>query len=259
VEAFNSLTAPIGSTGGMSPRYRSSSGMTVTAARKLPEPPDALDFGGALRLECHADKALLYAPGDDTDRVFVVKSGCVRLLRAGPGGTHSLISILFAGDLFGSMFELAGEPEERAVAAGPTEVWSLSGSDLRVQLQVRPGLSMQLLQASARRIHSLQWRLSGFAFKEVPARLAGLISAIADANGEPCPHGGELHLRGVTQQDLADLAGASRSFTSTLINQMKRDGILRSVGRVLCVHDRSALRRIADPPRRSRGFSIAAA
>jgi CRP/FNR family transcriptional regulator, cyclic AMP receptor protein len=42
---------------------------------------------------------------------------------------------------------------------------------------------------------------------------------------------------------LADLVGASRSFVSTLINEMKRDGVLGNVGRTLCIRDQKALRR----------------
>ena len=54
-----------------------------------------------------------------------------------------------------------------------------------------------------------------------------------------------MDLRGITQQDLADLVGASRSFVSTLINEMKRDGMLGNVGRILCIRDQKALRKIA--------------
>ena len=60
----------------------------------------------------------------------------------------------------------------------------------------------------------------------------------------PFAHGGETDLRGITQQDLADLVGASRSFVSTLINEMKREGVLGNVGRILCVRDQKALRKI---------------
>ncbi|HVG64321.1 MAG TPA: Crp/Fnr family transcriptional regulator, partial [Hyalangium sp.] len=35
------------------------------------------------------------------------------------------------------------------------------------------------------------------------------------------------------------------SFVSTLINEMKREGVLGNVGRILCVRDQKALRKIA--------------
>ncbi len=95
------------------------------------------------------------------------------------------------------------------------------------------------------RVSQLRRRLLGVTFKEVPARLAETLLQLGENLGERCPHGGEIDLRGVTQQDLADLVGASRSFVSTLINEMKRDGVLGNVGRILCVRDQKALRKIA--------------
>jgi CRP-like cAMP-binding protein len=53
--------------------------------------------------------------------------------------------------------------------------------------------------------------------------------------------GEELCLHGITQQDLADLVGASRSFVSTLINEMKRDGLIEARGRVLVLKNEPGL------------------
>ena len=133
-----------------------------------------------------------------------------------------------------------------AIAAGEAEVWSIEGRDFRAQLEARPDAgawtwSAPTPSASA----SLRKRVLGLTFKEVPARLADTLLTLAEAHGERCPHGGETDLRGITQQDLADLVGASRSFVSTLINEMKRDGVLGNVGRILCVRDQKALRKIA--------------
>ena len=91
----------------------------------------------------------------------------------------------------------------------------------------------------------MRQRVLGLTRKDVPARLAEMLQALAQAHGERIPPGNELCLHGITQQDLADLVGASRSFVSTLINEMKRDGMLGNVGRILCVRDQKALRKIA--------------
>ena len=83
----------------------------------------------------------------------------------------------------------------------------------------------------------------------MPSRLADLLILLGETQGRRCPHGGEIDLQGITQQDLADLVGASRSFVSTLINRFKREGALSSVGRTLCLQDRRALEQIAQAPR----------
>jgi CRP-like cAMP-binding protein len=117
--------------------------------------------------------------------------------------------------------------------------------EFRSLLESRPTLALDIIRAQNDRIRQLRRRLVGVTFKEVPARLAQTLLQLGETLGEHCPHGGELDLRGVTQQDLADLVGASRSFVSTLINEMKRDGHLGNVGRTLCIRDQKALNKAA--------------
>ena len=97
--------------------------------------------------------------------------------------------------------------------------------------------------ALGERVRSLQERVVGLTRKDVPARLAQTLLSLATAVGGL--EGRTRALHGVTQQDLADLVGASRSFVSTLINQLKRDGVLASQGRALLVKDEAALAKVA--------------
>jgi CRP-like cAMP-binding protein len=249
MEAFIRPSGPIGSNAVL-PRQISSSGMMVTAARAIPGRPEVVDFNGVFRLDSFANNAVISRPGDPSDRAFVLKTGRVRLIRVGPDASKSVTSILRPGDLFGDLFRPEGQAvDELAVASGETEVWCLEGRDLRAQLQARPALAAHLLKGYADRARQLHQRVMGLTFKDVPARLAEMVLTMAEAHGERCPHGGEIDIRGITQQDFADLVGASRSFVSTLINEMKRDGLLGNVGRVLCVRDQRALRKISEAVR----------
>ncbi len=208
---------------------------------------EVVDFRGYFKVEVYPHNAVIFRAGDSADRVFLVKRGRVRLIRTGRNAARSVLAILKSGDLFGDM-TLGGEAqasEELAVATGEAEVWSIEGGELRGLLESRPSLSVDIIRAQNERIRHLRRRLVGMTFKEVPARLAETLLQLGETLGERCPHGGELDLRGVTQQDLADLVGASRSFVSTLINEMKRDSYLGNVGRVLCIRDQKALRKIA--------------
>lgn len=227
------------------PMQTTSSGMTVTMNKMQPG-QDVLDFKGYFKVETFPHNSVIYRPGDTQDRVYLLKAGRVRLMRVGKNGTRSVTAILRPGDLFGDLFRPDGTAiEELAIAAGEAEVWSIEGRDFRAQLEARPALATDVIRAYAERVRALQKRVLGLTFKEVPARLAETLLTLSEAHGERCPHGGEMDLRGITQQDLADLVGASRSFVSTLINEMKRDGMLGNVGRILCIRDQKALRKIA--------------
>lgn len=230
----------------MLPRRISSTGMMLAGSRTPSGPHEEAELNGVFRTESFRDNAEIVRPGDATERAFVIKSGRVRLLREGPGGSRAVTAILHAGDLFGDLFRPA---DPLAVAAGPVELWCLDARDLQAQLHARPGIATQLLRAYSERARALHRRVWGLTCKDVPARLAEMLLMMAEAHGERCPHGGEVDVRGVTQQDFADLVGASRSFVSTLINEMKRRGHLGNVGRVLCIRDRLALERASQTRR----------
>jgi CRP-like cAMP-binding protein len=218
--------------------------MLVASRRVDSGPVPSLVLDGALQTFPH--QAVIYRPGEPLQRAYFVKSGRVRLLHVGRNGRAAVFAILRGGDVFGDVFRPEGfASDEMAVAAGEVSLCVLEGRTLRAQLESEPALGMELVRAYADQVRGLRSRLLGLTFKEVPARLADTLLSVAEAHGERCAHAGETDLRGITQQDLADLVGASRSFVSTLVNELKRQGVLGNVGRVLCIRDQRALRRLA--------------
>jgi CRP-like cAMP-binding protein len=228
---------------------------TPTLARPAPSTgpaADPVDFRSYFKIETYPAGSIIYRPGDNADRIFLLRSGRVRLMRpagapeTGASTEESVHALLRPGDLFGeAMRPTDAVMEEVAVASGETEVWSIEGRDLRALVEARPPLALEVIRGLNDRVRSLRRRVNALTFKEVPARLAETLLSLGETHGERCPHGGEIDLRGITQQDLADLVGASRSFVSTLINEMKRDGLLGNVGRVLCIRNQRELRLLA--------------
>jgi len=207
--------------------------------------PETVDFRGYFKSETYPNNSVIYRPGDPADKVYLLRSGRVRMIRLGKGASRSVTAILRPGDLFGEMLRPEGtQVEDLAIASGEAEVWSIDSRSFQQLLEGRPHLAVDVIRALNDRIRAMRRRVLGLTFKEVPARLAETLLTLAETHGERCPHGNEYDLKGITQQDLADLVGASRSFVSTLINEMKRDGHLANVGRTLCIKDTKALRRL---------------
>lgn len=231
-------------------RVHKFSGQSATTSQPPPPPPsnaaEVVDFRGFFRVETYPHSAVIYRPGDTSDKLFLVKTGRVRLLRQGRGAHKAVLAILRPGDLFGEVLRSSAEPmEEMAVAYGEAEVWSIDGRDFRALIEARPALALDVIRALNDRVRSMRRRVLALTFKEVPARLAETLIVLGESFGEKCPHGGEIDLRGITQQDLADMVGASRSFVSTLVNDLKREGFVGNVGRTLCIKDQKALRKVA--------------
>lgn len=228
------LTRPV------SPYYPS----LPTSRPSLPEAAsESAEVRGFFKVEGHPSQSVIYRPGDPADKVYVLRRGRVRLVRVGQTGTKSVLGVLRPGDLFGDLLRPEGAVlDEFAIASGEAEVWSIDNHSFQQLLESRPHLGLDVIRALNERNRAMRNRVLGLTFKEVPSRLADTLLVLAESHGERCPHGGEHDLRGITQQDLADLVGASRSFVSTLINEMKRDGLLGNVGRILCIRDARGLR-----------------
>lgn len=209
---------------------------------------EVLEFRNYFKVETYPAGATIYRPGDASDRVYLLRRGRVRLVRPlGPGSRDgSVVALLRAGDLFGEVLRPPDATmDEFAMVQGETEVWSIEGRDLRALVEARPPLALEIIRGLSDRSIAQRRRMNALTFKEVPARLAEMLVTLGETHGERCTHGAELDLRGITQQDLADLVGASRSFVSTLINDLKREGIVGSVGRTTCIRNIKELRRRA--------------
>ena len=157
MHSFNRPLGPIGSNV-VAPLQATSSGMMVTANKLIPG-QEAIDFKGYFKVESFPHNSVIYRPGDTSDRVYLLKSGRVRLMRLGKNSTRSVVSILRPGDLFGELFRPEGTPiEEMAIAAGEAEVWSIEGRDFRAQLEARPALAVDVVRAYAERTRALRKR-----------------------------------------------------------------------------------------------------
>ena len=178
--------------------------------------------------------------------MFGVRRGQIRIETAASDGSRLTLNFLGAGDLFGEVLRPEGSVmEELAIGSGKCEVWSIEGRDFRALLEARPALAVDVIRALNDRVRQMRQRVLGLTRKDVPARLAEMLITLAQAHGERIAPGNELCLHGITQQDLADLVGASRSFVSTLINKMKRDGLLANQGRLLVLKDEEGLNKVA--------------
>ncbi len=112
-------------------------------------------------------------------------------------------------------------------------------------LDLKPTLAFRVLQNLGEQKRVLERKIAGFVFKDVPARLAEALLELGESYGQPCAHGLALELV-ITQQDLADLVGATRSVVNATLKPFQRRGLIYPRRNVLCFTDRDGLRRLAE-------------
>jgi CRP-like cAMP-binding protein len=179
-------------------------------------------------------RGTIYRQGEPARYVFCVLDGQVTLARVSAEGATLTTAVLNAGDFFGPVLGGATESEDTARAKGAVSVWRAPIDEFRRLLLNHPGASWEFVAAQARRQRRMERRIEGFAFKRVEARLAETFSELSGGFATRCEHGFGQHLR-LSQQELADLVGASRPVVSTILNRLRDKGVLGYSREYVCV------------------------
>jgi CRP-like cAMP-binding protein len=181
---------------------------------------------------------LLFAEGDEPDRLYVVVSGRVAIANRSVDGRESMISLMERGDLFGEMplFDGLGRSAE-ARALEPSEVLSIPYGPLQEIYEQRPSLLWSVVKLLANRLRNTDVALADSVFLDVTGRTAKRLLEMAGESDE--------FILPITQEELAGMVGASRERVNKAIASFIRLGWLEQHDRRYRLTNREELSRRA--------------
>ena len=187
----------------------------------------------------------LFSEGDPGDRLYVVTAGKVKLGRTATDGRENLLAIMGPGEMFGelSLFD-PGPRTATATAVTDTTLIGLGNSDLQPWLTAHPEVAVQLLSALARRLRRTNEAMADLVFSDVPGRVAKALLDLARRFGVTTDDG-VLVTHDLTQEELAQLVGASRETVNKALADFAGRGFLRLEGRAVVILDLERLTRRA--------------
>ncbi len=188
----------------------------------------------------------LFNEGDDPgDRLYVITEGKIKLGRTSADGRENLLAVLGPGEMFGelSLFD-PGPRTTTATAVTRSVVLALGHGDLQPWLTGRPEVAAQLLAALARRLRRTNEARADLVFTDVPGRVAKALLDLASKFGVQAEDG--LHVtHDLTQEELAQLVGASRETVNKALADFASRGFLRLEARSVVILDVPRLSRRA--------------
>ena len=189
----------------------------------------------------------LFDEGDPGDRLYVVTEGKVKLGRTAGDGRENLLAVMGPGEMFGelSLFD-PGPRTATATAVTDTTLIGLGNADLQPWLAEHPEVANKLLAALARRLRRTNEAMADLVFSDVPGRVAKALLDLARRFGVPTDDGVRV-THDLTQEELAQLVGASRETVNKALADFAGRGFLRLEGRAVVILDVERLtRRAAD-------------
>jgi CRP-like cAMP-binding protein len=203
----------------------------------------ALDDAAAASLRASMDAvkiakgSILFKEGDDGEHLYIIIDGKLKLGTSSGDGRENLLSILGPGEMFGelSLFD-PGPRTSTATAVTDAKLLSLSHEKVIPWLRENPEVSLQLLTRLSQRLRRTNEAVGDLVFSDVPGRVAKALIDLGDRFGKTTPEG-LLVNHDLTQEELAQLVGASRETVNKALADFAGRGWLKLDGRSVLIAD----------------------
>jgi CRP-like cAMP-binding protein len=188
---------------------------------------------------------VLFHEGDEGDRLYVVTEGKVKLGRTSADGRENLLAILGPGQMFGELSLFDPGPRSATVTAVTDCAFqSLSNDELGRWLIGRPEVARGLLVQLAGRLRRANDVVADLVFSDVPGRVAKALLDLSSRFGKVADDGIHVH-HDLTQEEIAQLVGASRETVNKALADFASRGWLRLEARSVVIMDVERLKRRA--------------
>jgi CRP/FNR family transcriptional regulator len=190
--------------------------------------------------------AVVFHEGDSARGIYVLSSGRAKVSISSADGRKSIIRIATGGDVLGLYAGLTGRPfEATAEMVEGGRVDFISRQDLLNVLGHQQTFGMDLVEMFSRQFsdfvdHTRMLALSESALE----KLARLILRWGRNFGERTDEGLQVRIV-LTQEEIAQVIGASRETVTRLLSVLKRDQIIRVKRDALLIRDSGALASLA--------------
>lgn len=169
---------------------------------------------------------VIYRAGDQSDSLYIVNKGKIRIYRLSESGKEQLVRILNPGDFTGELALFQENVHEAyAEAVVDTEVCMIKRSDLQEFLIKYPSISLKILSEFSNRLEKSERQTTRFATERVETRIAlFLAECVEDQDGS-------LHIQlPMSKKDLASYLGTTPETISRRLTALEEQGLIKQVG-----------------------------
>lgn len=189
-----------------------------------------------------ADRSIIFSNGEAAKEMFVVADGRVKLMYYSIGGSTFTAGVWGNGYIIGLVSCYLGENRFLSgVAVGEAELITLSRERLLDLMMSIPRFSLNIARILARQASACMRRRGAMALDSVVVRICKILMDLV-ANEQDS----QAIIRGLSQDELAEMAGASRVWVNHVLGGLERDGVILRRKREIAVLDIGRLERFAD-------------
>lgn len=215
-------------------------------------PSELEELAKAARFQQFEPDSVVLDRQSDCRGVYLVVDGAVDVVNFSAQGREIAYARLRAGDFFGELSAIDGEPRSaNVVAHSACRIAVIPREVFHDLLRHRPDVAFRVLQKMARIIRTADERIMDLATLGAQSRVC--IELLRLAKPDPVGDSGDLIYPLPTQAEIAALASTTRETVARVIGQLIEAGLVRKVNKTIYIDDRDRLAAVAQrlDPRRT--------
>lgn len=168
----------------------------------------------------------IYTAEEDSDRVFFIHEGAVKIMGYTDDGKEILKALLHEGEIFGEL-AVFGEEQRRnfAIAAEKTVVCVQDRDQVANLMTDVSGFRKFMMKLMGEKIIYSQQRMEALLFKDARTRIIDFIVEQANKHGRR--RKGIAYVKNhLTHQEIASYTGTSRQTVTTVLNELRGEGMI---------------------------------
>lgn len=181
------------------------------------------EISEAIQSESYRKGEFIYRAGDQSDSLYIVKSGKIRIYRLSESGKEQLVRFLSPGDFTGELALFSESVHESyAEAVMNTELCLITRTDLQKFLLKFPSISLKILAEFSNRLEKSEKQTTRVSTEKVETRLALFIAECIDREKSSM----EFVLP-MSKRDLASFLGTTPETISRKLADFEEAGYIR--------------------------------
>ena len=170
----------------------------------------------------YAKNAVVLTEGEMGDSLYMIQSGKVKVVIGDEEGRELILKILGPGDFFGEMSMIDKQPRSASVTTiEPATFLVLSNAAFERCVEQAPRIANMVMRILAQRVREADRKIGTLALMDVYGRVASTLLELAVYTNGKLVVGEKL-----SQQDLANMVGASREMVNRILKDLSDRGFI---------------------------------
>ena len=184
--------------------------------------------------------SVIYDLGDRERTVFFLRNGFAKVGTIGIDGREVIYDVRKSGDVVGELCATEQVRIDRAVALENTDAVCVPFEQVMQSLLQQPGFAAILVDVFCRALKEAYAQVNSMALDDTVHRLIKVLGGLATKIGQRTGSLVQIPVY-LTQEEIAQMAGARRERISTALNSLRRRGIVQYSARGHMLIDTDAL------------------